>query len=384
MRIAMVVTGGFDESGHERVIPSLLWLVERLATRHDVVVYVLRYHDAPRRYRLLGATIHDLGRPRGLFNQCRAVAAAMAADGPFDVVHGYWAVPAGVVAAVVGRRLGVPSIVTCDSGEFVSCPDIGYGLQSHWRGRITVAAATRLATRVTVCSTYQHTLARAHGVDAVIIPLGVDTHVFCAGPELPDGPPFHVLHVASLNPVKDHATLLRAVQTLISRGLDLHVDIVGEDTVAGRVTDLASTLGIEDRVTLHGFRSSPDLVPLYHRAHLFVLSSRHEAAGVVLLEAAACGVPVVGSAVGYLADWSPHAATSVAPRDPRALADAIEGLLRDRDRRGRQASLAAAWARAHDADCTARAFEQLFHDVLAPPTHATRAASRGTHRTPGS
>ena len=392
MRIAWVVTGGFDESGREQVIPALLWLVERLARRHDVAVYVLRYYQTPRRYRLLGATVHDMGRPRGIVNQWRAVSAAMIADGPFDVVHGYWAMPAGLVASAVGRRLGVPAIVTCDSGEFVACPDIGYGLQSHWRGRIAVAAATRLATRVTVCSTYQCELARAHGLNPDVIPLGVDTQLFTTGAVLPDGPPFRLrdgppfrlLCVASLNPVKDHATLLRAVQVLASAGFDLQVDIIGEDTMSGSVASQARALGVDDRVIFHGFRSSADLLPLYHRAHLFVLPSRHEAAGVVLLEAATCGVPVVGSSVGYLADWSPDAATGVEPGNPQALARAIEALLLNPVRRHAQAAAAARWARQHDADWTASAFEALYHEVLASPHHVARDGSRVRSRTPGS
>src|SRR5215468_9458288 len=65
MRIGMVVTGGVDASGRERVVPALLWLVERLARRHDVHVFALHYYREPRTYRLLGATVHDLGRVDG-------------------------------------------------------------------------------------------------------------------------------------------------------------------------------------------------------------------------------------------------------------------------------------------------------------------------------
>jgi len=124
MRIALVVTGGFDRSGRERVIPSLLWLVERLARRHEVFVYVLRYHDKPCRYNLAGATIQDLGRPKGLCRQYAALSSAMRADCPFDIIHAYWGLPAGLLATIIGRRLGVPSVVTCDSGEFVALPRI--------------------------------------------------------------------------------------------------------------------------------------------------------------------------------------------------------------------------------------------------------------------
>ena len=382
MRIALVVSGGFDESGRDHVIPSLLWLVERLARQHDVLVYVLRYLQTPRRYPLLGATIQDLGRPRGFVGQCRALRAAMNTDGVFDVIHAYWAMPAGLVAACVGRTLGIPVVVTCDSGEFVACPDIGYGQQSYWRGRLAVAMTTRLAARVTVCSEYQRTLALAHVPD--VVPLGVDRQVFRPRPTIDDGPRFRLLHVASLNPVKDQATLIHAVHELRARHLDVHLDIVGEDTMSGALLALVRALELNEHVTFHGFRPSADLTPLYHLAHLFVLSSRHEAAGVVLLEAAACGVPVVGSAVGYLADWAPAAATTVVPASPRALADAVEALLLDRPRREAQSALALQWTQTHDADWTARAFETLYHDVLAPRRHEVRADAGERHRTPGS
>ncbi len=65
MRIGLVVTGGFDRGGRERVVPTLLWLVERLARRHQVHVFVVDYYREPCDYPLLGATVHDLGRVPG-------------------------------------------------------------------------------------------------------------------------------------------------------------------------------------------------------------------------------------------------------------------------------------------------------------------------------
>jgi len=365
MRIALVAAGGFDRSGRERIIPSLVWLVERLARRHEVFVYVVRYHDAPCRYKLAGATVCDLGRPRTFLQQHAALTRAMRADGPFDIVHGYWPQPAGLLAVSAGIRLGVPRIVTFDSGEFVSLPGIGYGQQGSWRGRLGVRLAGRLATRATVCSEFQATLARQHGLEAEIVPLGVDTTLFTVRERPADGPPFRLLHVASLNPVKDQGTLLQAVHLLRLRSLDVRLDLAGEDTMHGKLQARVHELGLDEAVTFHGFRSVDALVPLYHRAHLFVLTSLHEAAGVVLLEAACTGLAIVGSAVGYLADWSPDRALGVPPGDPAALAAAIEALLRDPKRRHDMALAATDWARAHDADWTAGAFEALYCDVIA-------------------
>src|SRR5262245_64720610 len=98
MRVALVVTGGVDESARERVVPALLWLVERLARRHDVHVFALHYHRNPRSYPLLGATVHDLGRVDGPpgFRRLRVTARlrhAVAAHGPFDILHAYLGMP---------------------------------------------------------------------------------------------------------------------------------------------------------------------------------------------------------------------------------------------------------------------------------------------------
>ena len=95
MRIGLVVTGGVDRSGRERVVPSLLWLVEQLARRHDVHVFALHYYPEACVYPLRGATVHDLGRVEGplglrLFRIQRRLAAAvesLTTGGRIDVLH---------------------------------------------------------------------------------------------------------------------------------------------------------------------------------------------------------------------------------------------------------------------------------------------------------
>ena len=363
MRIALVVTGGVDRSGRERVLPVLLWLVERLARRHHVSVYALRHYDKPCSYPLLGASIHDLGRPSGVFRQYRSLLRALGRDGPFDTLHAFWALPCGLVAAAAARRLRVPSIVTLSSGELVSFPEIDYGLQRRQRQRLAVAATLRLATKLTVASGFMQRLARAHGAEALLIPNGVDTRFFVPATR-PDGPPWRLLTVASLSLVKDQTTLLQGFCRLRDRIPDVHLDIVGEDTLGGMVQGVARSLNVDAHVTFHGFQPTDRLLPLYQRAHLFVLSSRHEASSVAMLEAAACGVATVGTNVGYVADWTPDLALGVPFGDPVALADAIAQLLEDSAQRERIAAAARKWTLAHDADWSAEQFERLYGDLI--------------------
>jgi glycosyltransferase involved in cell wall biosynthesis len=297
--------------------------------------------------------------------QTRHLIRALRRWGPFDAIHGYWALPAGLLAALAGRWLGIPTLATFDSGELVCLPDCGYGQQCSWRGRLAVALTARLATRLHVCSEYMARLAHAAGLKADRIPLGVDVHAFDRPGAPPPGPPWRLLHVASLNLVKDQATLLRALARVVQRVPDVHLDIVGEDTLGGVLQAQCATLGLNGHVTFQGFQPTDRLPAFYRRAHLLVLPSRHEAAGVVVLEAAASGLPTIGTATGYIADWSPGGACGVPAGDAAALADGILMLLGDSDRRERLACEAAKRVRTHDADETTYALEQLYGKMSA-------------------
>jgi glycosyltransferase involved in cell wall biosynthesis len=194
------------------------------------------------------------------------------------------------------------------------------------------------------------------------VPLGVDLSAWPArAPLQRDGrETVRLIHVASLNHVKDQPTLLRALATLAQWGIDYHIDIVGEDTLAGKMQTLTRELGLSARVTFHGFLPQRLLRPLVEAAHLLVVSSRHEAGPLVALEAAAIGVPTVGTSVGHIAEWAPHAAVAVPIADSSRLASAIAELLTDEPRRLRIAREAFQRAILEDADHTARAFQAIY------------------------
>ncbi|HET9223618.1 MAG TPA: hypothetical protein VFO07_13990, partial [Roseiflexaceae bacterium] len=239
MRIALVVPGGVDRSARERVIPALLWLIERLARRNTLHVFALDQGPEPCVYPLLGATVHNLGRAPAApgvraWRRWQLLLLGLRANGPFDVLHGLWAAPTGLLAALAGRRLGVPAIVSIGGGELAALPEIAYGAGLRWRGSAQVALALRLAARVTGGSRYA--LAPLDGREAAAwLPLGVDTARFDGPLERPDGPPWRLLHVASLNRVKDQETLLRALRQVVDIEPQIHLDIVGEDTLGGAV-----------------------------------------------------------------------------------------------------------------------------------------------------
>jgi len=145
---------------------------------------------------------------------------------------------------------------------------------------------------------------------------------------------------------------------------DTHLDIVGEDTLNGGIQAQCRALGLDQHVTFHGVQPTDALGRFYGRAHVHLVSSRHEAASVAMLEAACAGVPTVGTRVGYVADWAADGrAIAVSVGDAGALAAATIALLRDGERRTQVADAARAWALAHDADWTAGEFDRVYRDV---------------------
>jgi glycosyltransferase involved in cell wall biosynthesis len=223
--------------------------------------------------------------------------------------------------------LHIPVVVSVAGGELTQLDDIGYGLQRSAFSRWTVGQALRGADRVVVACEYVRRLISTAGygiADDMIctIVLGVDTNVFC-----PDGAPSspkRLIHVGSLIGVKDQATLLKALARLDSSAT---LDIVGEGPERPRLEALTAELGIAKRVTFCGAVAHPDLPNYYRRAALNILCSRHEALGMVTLEAAACGVPTVSTRVGLVPDYEGRLGVSVAVGDDVALAEAINNLL---------------------------------------------------------
>ncbi|RZJ00254.1 MAG: glycosyltransferase [Rubrivivax sp.] len=360
MKIAVVVPGGVDRSGEVRVVPALLALLKRLAACHEVHVFALRQEAEPGGWWLCGARVHNIG---GRFAVPRAVHAIVLEQGRgrFDLVQSIWSGGCGVVAVAAAKWLGLPCAVHVAGGELVALHDIGYGGRLGWRGRLREAWVLRGADVVTAASWPVLDQLAALGHAGQRLPLGVDLDAWPRRePRRREvGDVLRLIQVASLNRVKDQACLLRALAQLPTAELDF----IGEDTLHGEVQALAARLGVASRVRFHGFLTQTELQPLLACAHLHVITSRHEAGPLALLEAAVLGVPSVGTAVGHLAEWAPQAALVVKPGDADGLAALIARIEGDETLRLQLASEAQRRALAEDADFSHGQFERLHAEL---------------------
>lgn len=365
MHIAIVVPGGVDRSGEYRVIPALLALISRLSCHHDVHVFALHQEAGPGEWELAGAHIHNIGRGSAVVRAISAICRTHRAS-PFDVIHAIWSGPGGLIAVTAAKILRIPSLIHVAGGELVSLPEIDYGGRRTWGGRLREALSLRSTSLITAASAPIIDMLSDMGLAARRVPLGVDLG---AWPPLKPvrrdrAGPARLIHVGSLNRVKDQATLLRALATLLQSDVDFTVDVVGEDLLHGEVQSMSARLGLAQKIRFHGFLPQHRLRPLMEAADLMVLASRHETGPLVMLEAAVAGVPTVGTAVGHVVEWSPEAAVSVPVGDSIRLAEAIRQMLSDEDLRLRIAAHALQRATREDANYTAECFQRLYAELL--------------------
>ena len=169
--------------------------------------------------------------------------------------------------------------------------------------------------------------------------------------------------VANYHPKKDWPNLLAAARTLVDRGVAMKMCAVGQGPLENEVTALRDELGLQDVVTLTGYR--PDAVRLMAGCDIFVLGSKWEGLPVALMEASALGLPIVATRVGGIPD-SFHDdvdAVLVAPGSSDELARAIESLVRNPEVRARLGEAARARATDFDVARAVRRIEAVYDEV---------------------
>lgn len=164
----------------------------------------------------------------------------------------------------------------------------------------------------------------------VTIPNGVAERFKPPSREGPSEPPT-ILYVGRRDPYKNLTGLVEAFALLIERGLDdIALRVVGPpDKRYPEANRMVEALGLTPRVTWVDYVEDDDLVREYQRAAVYVHPSRYEGFGLPVLEAMACGTPVVCSNRSSLPEVAGDAALLIDPDDAPAMADAVTSILHD-------------------------------------------------------
>jgi glycosyltransferase involved in cell wall biosynthesis len=144
----------------------------------------------------------------------------------------------------------------------------------------------------------------------------------------------YVLAVGNIQPRKNLLRLIQAFALLRQQRASLQLVVVGQaQWKSSAVYVEVQRLGLEQDVVFTGYVPEEDLVLLYNGAQIFAYPSVYEGFGLPILEAMACGTPVVTSSVSSMPEVAGEAALLVAPDDVQAIAEAMSTLLRDENLR---------------------------------------------------
>ena len=253
--------------------------------------------------------------------------------GRFDHVLAYWGNYAAT-SAIAFQRMSDPTIPV---SMFLHA-----GTDLYRRAASLRSKALYVDNIIVVCR-FNQTFLEEHHPD-IRERIRAKTHVHHIGLDLAGIPMSkedrslgHLLAVGSFEKAKGFDVLLHAVGLLRRRGVDVHVDLIGDGPQRGALAKLASSLGIEDRVHDRGWLSFDEVQSAMRKASVLVHPSigLGDAVPTVIKEALALGTPVVASSVAGIPELLDGGGCGVLvpPRDPERLADALAGLLADERRR---------------------------------------------------
>ena len=359
-RIAMIIPGGIGTGSSNIGIPVLERMIRLLAIEFDVTVFQLFKRN--KGYTVDGFELIDVYSSRPwvralkLFFVFRRVHRLR----KFQTVHGFWILPNGFFAVLLGKIFGLKSVVSILGGDAIALPEINYGqLIKPFYRRVSLWTLKE-ADEVTALTRYLVQNLQSIGMKprrVHIIPWGIDTDLFTFR-EKQLQRPIRFLHIANLHPVKDQETLLRAFK-IITEHVESHLTLIGEGIYESHIKTLAGKLAIENRITFLGLLPYEALPEYYASADILLHTSRSEGQSEVVTEAMSSGVVVCGTKVGLIYDLE-ECCLGVPVGDYKMLAEKVMTLISDPEGMALLRKRAYDWAVVHSIHWTAQQTSALY------------------------
>jgi len=257
----------------------------------------------------------------------RETARAIERDHPV-AAHIHWWIPGGLAAGGLLTRRRIPYILTTHGS------DVTLVRKFRWLRPVAGVLFRRAAVATSVSSYLQAMLKEALDVDSFVLPMPYDENKFRPQGE-PEAEPPTLTCIGRMIERKGQKFLIGAAGLLKARGVDFRLQFVGDGPMRAELEALANKEGVADRVTWVGNVPHARVPDLIRRSAIVILPSildwkqEAEGLGMVLVEASACGKPVIGTRLGGITDAIADGESGllVEPESAEKLADAIARIL---------------------------------------------------------
>lgn len=284
--------------------------------------------------------------------------------------------PLAALAAELSRaRRTTPHIVQIQGEVLDPGPEYGGPFKRAALALVSRAAVRRASAVRVVCETLRERAQRLTRRPVGHVPSRVDTRLFLPAPA--GAPkPLHTVMVGNLLRLKNHETVLRAWPLVVRSVPEARLVVLGEGPARRRLTELAGELGVGAHVELRGTAEQPEVISTLQRARVLAHPSWTEGQPRAVLEAMACGLPVLCSDIpAHREIVRPPVGELLAPAAVRDWAEAIVALLTDAGRAQRMGGEARRHVTEHhDFELTIDRFADFIREVVAGERSRERTA----------
>lgn len=250
---------------------------------------------------------------------------------PFDLIHAHFTYPDGYVAARLAKRYNVPFVITEHAAWIPWMDDYPkVKQQAVWAAKQSAAV---IAGSHYLADTISHFTAQTEKIN--VIPIGVNTACFRPSKETGQKKAGQILYVGRIHTTKGVDVLFRAISLLAKKHNNIRLVIIGGNLgfnnyqiQENNMRQLADELEINPYLEFAGMQPPENVVRIMQQSAMLVLPSRRETFGTALIEAIACGTPVVATKCGGPEDFvTEDVGVLVEKEDPQSLANGIEKVL---------------------------------------------------------
>lgn len=214
-----------------------------------------------------------------------------------DHLHVHFLLGTSSIALSLNQIYGLPYTVMAHGTDI-------YVEKILQRQKMEKASFTRVTTEFS--KRYLSQLQTKKNLRIEVIPIGIDVHQFKQKTNYEISSKIRILHVGRLVWQKAQHLLLESLSELKTKGIDFQCTIIGEGEERGKLETLITKLNLVSEVQLVGAKNENDTMEYYQQADIFVLCSVSEGWSLVLLEAMASGLPVIGPYLNGIPEMIQH------------------------------------------------------------------------------